>query len=75
LNIKTRSKEMENVELTDIIDAQAIQSLMNDFYKFAHITMALVDLKGNVLVGVGWQDIYTRFHRVHPRSLQALRRK
>ena len=62
---ESKAKELENVELADIIDAQAIQSLMNDFYKFAHITMALVDLKGNVLVGVGWQDICTRFHRVH----------
>src|SRR5665647_3251716 len=41
---------------------------MDDFYKFAHITMALVDLKGNVLVSVGWQDICTRFHRVHPEA-------
>jgi ligand-binding sensor protein len=65
---ESKAKEMENVELADIIDAQAIQSLMNDFYKFAHITMALVDLKGNVLVGVGWQDICTRFHRVHPEA-------
>ena len=30
--------------------------------------MSLDDLKGNVLVGVGWQDICTRFHRVHPEA-------
>ena len=30
--------------------------------------MALIDLKGNVLVGVGWQDICTKFHRVHPET-------
>jgi len=56
--------EMTNLELADIIDIEAVQSLMNDFYKLAHITMALVDLKGNVLVGVGWKDICTKFHRV-----------
>ena len=54
-----------NLELADIVDVQAVQSLMDDFYKFAHFTMALLDLKGNVLVGVGWQDICTKFHRVH----------
>ncbi|MDY9924858.1 PocR ligand-binding domain-containing protein [Methanosarcina sp.] len=59
---------MENMELADIIDVQAIQSLMDDFYKFAHITMALVDLKGNVLVSIGWQDICTGFHRAHPET-------
>ena len=60
--------EMANLELADIIDIQAIQSLMDDFYKLAHIPMALIDLKGNVLVGVGWQDICTKFHRVHPET-------
>jgi ligand-binding sensor protein len=52
-------------ELTRIIDAKAVQSLMNDFYRLAHIPMALLDLKGNVLVSVGWQDICTKFHRVN----------
>ncbi|MDQ1276703.1 MAG: hypothetical protein QG610_2281, partial [Euryarchaeota archaeon] len=51
-----------------IIDAKAVQSLMNDFYRLAHIPMALLDLKGNVLVSVGWQDICTKFHRVNPET-------
>ena len=59
---------MANLELADIVDAQAIQSLVDDFYKLAHIPMSLDDLKGNVLVGAGWQDICTRFHRVHPEA-------
>ena len=67
-SILSPARETANLELADIIDAQAIQSLMDDFYKLAHIPMALIDLKGNVLVGVGWQDICTRFHRVHPET-------
>ena len=67
-SILSPAGEMANLELADIINAQAIQSLMDDFYNFAHITMALVDLKGNVLVNVGWQEICTRFHRVHPET-------
>ena len=61
-------RKMANLELVDIIDVQAIQSLMEDFYKLAHIPISIIDLKGNVLVGVGWQDICTRFHRVHPET-------
>jgi len=61
-------RQMANLKLADIINAQAIHSLMDDFYNFSHITMALVDLKGNVLVNVGWQEICTRFHRVHPET-------
>jgi PAS domain S-box-containing protein len=60
--------EKANLELAEIIDSQAIQSLMNDFYKLVHIPIGLKDLKGNVLVGVGWQDICTKFHRIHPEA-------
>jgi PAS domain S-box-containing protein len=66
--IVSSSRETDNLDLADIIDVQAVQSLMDDFYKFDQITMALVDLKGNVLVSVGWQDICTRFHRAHPET-------
>jgi len=66
--IVSSSREMDNLDLADIIDVQAVQSLMDDFYKFDQITIALVDLKGNILVSVGWQDICTRFHRVHPET-------
>jgi PAS domain S-box-containing protein len=43
-------------------------SPLDDFYKLTHIPMGLNDLKGNVLGGVGWQDICTKFHRVHPEA-------
>lgn len=55
-----------NLELSQFIDVEVIQSLMNDFYSFAHIPMAIVDMNGEVLAGVGWQEICTGFHRVHP---------
>lgn len=59
---------MANLELAEVIDPQAIQSLMDDFYKLAHIPIGLIDLKGNVLVCIGWQYICTEFHRAHPES-------
>ena len=73
--ILSPARKIENLVLADIIDVQVIQSLMNDFYKLAHMPIGINDLKGNVLVSAGWQDICTKFHRVHPRSLQVLRRK
>ena len=66
--LESENQEKENLELANIIDAKAVQSLMNDFYRLAHITMALLDLKGNILVSVGWQDICKRFHRVNPET-------
>ncbi|MBI5581722.1 MAG: PocR ligand-binding domain-containing protein [Deltaproteobacteria bacterium] len=52
------------LELADLIDTPALQKLMDDFYAVARISMSIIDVKGRVLAGVGWQDICTRFHRV-----------
>jgi PAS domain S-box-containing protein len=60
------ARKVENLELAEIININAIQPLMDNFYKLTHIPIGLNDLNGNILVGVGWQDICTRFHRVHP---------
>ncbi|HWR26179.1 MAG TPA: PAS domain S-box protein [Methanosarcina sp.] len=66
--LESEARQKENLELKEIIDTQAIQSLMDDFHKLVHIPIGLNDLKGNVLVGVGWQDICTKFHRIHPET-------
>ncbi len=58
--------DLEALTLADVIDCGQIQSLMNDFHALTNIGMAIVDLDGNVLVRTGWQDICTKFHRVHP---------
>lgn len=54
------------LELADIIDAPALQAVMDDFYAITKIGIGIIDLKGKVLVANGWQDICTRFHRTHP---------
>jgi PAS domain S-box-containing protein len=56
------------LDLSDIIDVPSIQKLMDNFYGLTQIPMAIIDVKGKVLVGTGWQDICTKFHRVHPDS-------
>ncbi len=65
---ENETQEQANLELASIIDTKAVQSLMNDFYRLAHIPMALLDLNGNILVSVGWQEICTRFHRANPEA-------
>ncbi|HWR26213.1 MAG TPA: PocR ligand-binding domain-containing protein, partial [Methanosarcina sp.] len=65
---ESESPERANVELAEIIDIQTVQSLMDDFYKLVHIPIGLRDLKDNVLAGVGFQDICSKFHRVHPET-------
>jgi PAS domain S-box-containing protein len=60
--------DIRNLELADIIDTRSVQPLMEDFHRIIRIPLAIIDLKGEVLVGVGWQDVCMKFHRVHPET-------
>jgi len=57
--------------LAELIEPATLQSLMDDFYKLTRVPVSIVDSEGHVLVGVGWQDICTKFHRVHPETCKA----
>lgn len=57
-------------ELENIIDSKALQSLMDKLYAVTKMGIGIIDLKGNVLVGTGWQDICTKFHRINLDTLR-----
>ena len=61
--------EFNKQELANLIDAPALQSMMDDLYAVTKIGFAVIDLKGNVLASNGWQDICTKFHRVNPQTI------
>ncbi|MBK5245011.1 MAG: PocR ligand-binding domain-containing protein, partial [Eubacteriaceae bacterium] len=56
------------LELADIIDVPAVQSLLENFQRITGMLGAIVDFRGKVLVSAGWQDICTKFHRCHPET-------
>jgi len=58
----------ETLRLAQLVDALALQSMMDDFHRLTSIPMGLIDLDGQVIVGAGWQDVCTRFHRSHPET-------
>ena len=60
--------DVGRLDLGDILDVPAVQSLMDAFYALTHIGVGIIDLQGQVLVATGWQDICTRFHRRHPEA-------
>jgi PAS domain S-box-containing protein len=60
-----RGDETDPLVLSDIVEVPAIQSMMDDFFGLTNIGVAILDIKGKVLVATGWQDICTKFHRVH----------
>jgi len=65
---ESKAWEIASVELSEVVNAQEIKPLMDDLFKLVHIPIGINDTKGNVLVGVGWQDICSKFHRVHPET-------
>lgn len=65
---RSPSPDAGHPDLAEFIDIEAIQQLMDDFYRLTRITTAIIDPEGRVLVASGWQDICTKFHRVHPES-------
>lgn len=60
--------DFSDFELSDVIDVSALQKMMDDYYALTGIGIGIIDLKGKVLVGIGWQDICVKFHRAVPES-------
>ena len=57
--------DIAGLELADVIDAAAIQSLMEDLHRVTRLQASIVDMSGKVLASIGWQDICTQFHRAN----------
>ncbi|MFB3813338.1 MAG: PocR ligand-binding domain-containing protein [Terriglobales bacterium] len=67
-SILSPQADIGNLQLADVLDTPVLQMMMEEFHKFSRVPMAIIDLEGRVLVGVGWQDICTKFHRVNQQS-------
>jgi two-component system sensor histidine kinase/response regulator len=52
-------------QLKDLIDLELMQELLDSYCKTVGIASAIIDLKGEVLVGSNWQRACTDFHRVN----------
>ena len=57
-----------NHQLTDLLDIPRLQAALDSLYASSGIPSAIIDNDGNVHTGSGWQDVCTKFHRVHPET-------
>jgi PAS domain S-box-containing protein len=64
---------LERLELADLLDIAAVQSLAEEFYELAHIPMFILDLNGNPVVAAGWQEICRKYHRANPEACKNCR--
>ncbi len=60
--------DISELALADIVDTKLLQSILEDFYRLTGMLGAVLDVSGEILVAVGWQDICTQFHRCHPEA-------
>ncbi len=58
----------EEPNLKELLDSERLQMLMEYFYSFMHIPLAIIDLEANILVQSKWQKACTDFHRVNEES-------
>ena len=56
--------------ISDIIDIPALQDMADSFYSLTGVGISIDDLHGTILVGAGWQDMCTKFHRCHPETIK-----
>jgi signal transduction histidine kinase/ligand-binding sensor protein len=55
-------------QIDEIIDVPANRRLLTSFSDAVGIPSALIDLEGNIVIGVRWQKICTKFHRTNKKS-------
>lgn len=55
-------------KLTDLLDIDELGGMLEQLYNLTGMPVAIIDLGGNVLKGVGWQRICLDFHRKNPAS-------
>ena len=65
-NSMTKSSSIYTEDINDlkeILGIEKLSRLLEKFYSATGLANAVLDLKGNVLLGVGWKSICTEFHR------------
>ncbi|MFZ4398977.1 MAG: PAS domain S-box protein [Bacteroidales bacterium] len=53
-------------KLADLIDVHLLQNLQEKLNLVYSFPSAILDNEGKILTAVAWQDICTKFHRMHP---------
>jgi len=55
-------------KLADLLNIPRLQSALDSLYIASKIPSAVIDNEGIIHTGSGWQDVCTKFHRVHPET-------
>ena len=56
--------------LADLVDLERLQRMCDSLSAASDMVLAVLDPGGAILVASGWQDICTKFHRLHEETLE-----
>ena len=59
---------MGEIKFSELVNVQALKNMTENLYEASGIPIGIIDIDGNIYVQTGWQDICTKFHRVHPQT-------
>lgn len=60
-------------DILQLINIAQVKQLLENHHTISGMAYGIFDTDENNLIAVGWQDICTRFHRVHPDCMQRCR--
>lgn len=60
--------DLSSLDLSDIVDPDAMQALLDEVHGITGMCIGIADIKGKVLASVGWRDICLKFHRMNPET-------
>jgi PAS domain S-box-containing protein len=72
-SFSAKDSKMTNLTFVQLVDIEQIQHLLEAQYKITGVLSAILDTDENILAAAGWQDICTRFHRIHPVACERCR--
>ena len=58
----------KDYQLENLINMDDLRKILEDLYKIAPFPVALLNIKGDVLLQSHWEPICTKFHRVNPET-------
>lgn len=70
---KATNNSIMTTNISQFIDFEKVDVLLEGFNKSTGFVSALIDLDGNILSKSGWRQVCTEFHRVHASKLQSCR--
>ena len=57
---------MKKVDFSELVNIDSLKKMAENIYAAVGIPIGIIDVAGTIIIATGWQDICTKFHRVHP---------